>query len=271
MPVIGVLSGKGGVGKTTVTSNLASALAREYNRVVMVLDTNTYSSHIRLHFGVYEDVPFTLHDIVKKKEYGDYVYSHGPAGVELIPTSATVKNVGVKKLNALVHKLANSKYDYVIIDCAPGFGKDVKTAIKACDELLIVTTPNIPDVEDAMKIIELLKIMKKKIKGFVLNRAKEERYELTPEQVEETLGVPMLAVIPEDDKVPESIAAGVPVITYAKYSDASIEIKKLAAKISGDEYKPASAWARLKDFLVGERFEFEQKPEEFLEQVRQKA
>jgi len=269
MPVIGVLSGKGGVGKTTVTSNLASALSQEYNRVVMVLDTNTYSSHIRLHFGVMEDVPFTLYDLVKKKKtFTNYIYSHGPAGVELIPTSATVKNVSFKRLNGIIQKMAKSKYDYVIIDCAPGFGKDVQVAIKACDELIVVTTPNIPDVEDAMKIIELLGMMKKKVKGFVLNRVSQERYELTAEQVEQTLGVPLLGIVPEDNKVPESIAAGVPLITYAKYSPASVEIKRIAAKVSGDEYQPASAWSRLKYFLIGERFDFEQRPEEFLDQMK---
>ncbi len=268
MPIIGVLSGKGGVGKTTITSNIASALAQEYNRIVMVLDTNTYSSHIRLHFGVLEDVPFTLFDIVKKNNLDDYVYSHGSSGVELIPTSATVKNINTEKLGDMVSKLGKSKYDYVIVDCAPGFGNDVKNAIKICDELIVVTTPNIPDVEDAMKIIELVKMLKKKgVKGFVLNRRNDERYELTPEQVEDTLGVPMLGIVPEDKKVPESIAAGVPLITYSKYSPAAIAIKKIAAKISGDEYKPAGMFARLKDFLVGERFDFEKKPEEFVEKI----
>jgi septum site-determining protein MinD len=155
----------------------------------------------------------------------------------------------------------------VIIDCAPGFGRDVQNAIKACDELIVVTTPNIPDVEDAMKIIELVKMMKKSVKGFVLNRYADERYELTPEQVQETLGVPMLGIVPEDKKVPESIAAGVPLITYAKYSKASKAIKKIAAAVTGDEYRPDGLFARLKHFLVGERYDFERKPEEFVEQI----
>jgi len=267
MPIIGVLSGKGGVGKTTVTSNLASTLAQDYNRVVMVLDTNTYSSHIRLHFGVLEDVPYTLYDLVKKNDYSEYIHSHGPAGVELIPTSATVKNVSKSKLTKMIEKIGKSKYDFVIIDCAPGFGKDVQNAIKVCDELIVVTTPNIPDVEDAMKIIELVGMMKKNVKGFVLNRYADERYELTPEQVQETLDVPMLGIVPEDKKVPESIAAGVPLITYAKYSKASKAIKKIAANVSGDEYKPDGLITRLKHFLVGERYDFEKKPEEFVEQI----
>lgn len=267
MSVIGVLSGKGGVGKTTVTSNLAAALAREHGRSVVILDTNLYSSHIKLHYGIYEEVPFTLPDIVKKKKFEKYVYAHGPTNVEIIPSSTTVKDIGFKKLRDFVYRLAKSKYDYVIIDCAPGFGKDVIAAIKAVDELIVVTTPQIPDVDDALKIIELLGMMKKKVDGIVVNRVKGAKYELKIEQLEQTFDAPILAVIPESKQVPESIAAGVPLITYAKYSSAAIEIKKLAAKLLGEEYKPASPLQRFKDFLIGERFEFKQKPEEFLEQV----
>lgn len=271
MPVIGVLSGKGGVGKTTVTSNLAAALSKEYGRNVVILDTNVYSSHIKLHFGVYEEVPFTLPDVVKKEKIDKFVYAHGPTNVEIIPSAATVKDVNFKKLKDIVHKLAKSKYHYVIIDCAPGFGKDVVTAIKAVDELIVVTTPQIPDVDDALKIIELLGMMEKKVNGIVINRVSGAKYELKMEQLEQTFDAPILAVVPESKKIPESIAAGVPLIIYAKYSDAAVEIKKLAAKIAGEEYKPTDPWQRFKDFLIGERFEFKQRPEEFLSQITEQT
>lgn len=267
MPVIGVLSGKGGVGKTTVTSNLAAALSKDYGRNVVILDTNVYSSHIKLHFGIYGEVPFTLPDVIKRKKIDKFVYSDAQTSLEIIPSSATVKDVSIKKLKSFVHNLAKSKYDYVVIDCAPGFGKDVRAAIKAVDKMIVVTTPQIPDVDDALKIIELLGMMNKKVEGIVVNRVKGAKYELSIEQLEETFDAPILAVIPENKKVPESIAAGVPLITYAKYSDAAIEIKKLAAKILGEPYKPAGPWERFKDFVVGERFEFKQKPEEFLAQA----
>lgn len=267
MSVIGVLSGKGGVGKTTITSNLAAALSKEYGRNVIILDTNVYSSHIKLHFGIYEDVPFTLPDVVKRKKIEKFVYAHGPTRVEIIPSGATIKNVNLKKLKNLAYNLAKSKYHYIIIDCAPGFGKDVVTAIKAVDELIVVTTPQIPDVEDALKIIELVGMMKKKVDGIVVNRVKREKYELKIEQLKQTFDIPIIATVPESKKVPESIAAGVPLIIYAKYDRAAIEIKKLAAKIAGEVYRPAGPWQRFKDFLVGERFEFKQGPEEFLRQV----
>ena len=101
------------------------------------------------------------------------------------------------------------------------------------------------------------------IAGYVQGK----RYELRLEQLEKTFDAPIVAVIPEEKKVPESIAAGVPLMAYAKFSNASTEMKKLAAKLAGEKYKPAGVFARFKDFLVGERFDFEQKPEEFLEKA----
>lgn len=267
MTVIGVLSGKGGVGKTTVTTNLAAALAEEYGRNVVILDTNLYSSHIKLHFGIYGDDAKTLPEIIKNKKADKFVFSRGSSTLDIIPTSATVKDVEFDKLKGFVAKLASSKYDFVIIDCAPGFGKDVQAAIKAVDELLIVTTPQIPDVDDALKIMELVKMMGKKITGVVVNRVQGRKYELGIEQLEKTFDAPIVAVIPEEKKVPESIAAGVPLMAYAKFSDASTEMKKLAAKVAGEDYRPASPLARIKDFLIGERFSFEQKPEEFLDKA----
>jgi len=267
MAVIAVLSGKGGVGKTTVTTNLAAALAEDYGRNVVILDTNLYSSHIKLHFGIYGDEAKTLPEIVKNKKFDKFVYSRGTSTLEIIPSSSTLKELDFDRLKGFVHKLAGSKYDFVIIDCAPGFGNDVQAAIKASEELLIVTTPQIPDVDDALKIMELVKMMGKKVTGVVVNRVQGKRYELRLEQLEKTFDAPIVAVIPEEKKVPESIAAGVPLMAYAKFSNASTEMKKLAAKLAGEKYKPAGPLARFKDFLIGERFDFEQKPEEFLEKA----
>jgi len=265
MAVIGILSGKGGVGKTTVTTNLAAALADDYGRNVVILDTNLYSSHIKLHFGLFGDETKTLPEILRNKKFDKFVYARGSSTLDIIPSSSTIKDVDFDRLKSFVSNLADSKYDFVIIDCAPGFGKDVQAAIKASEELLVVTTPQIPDVDDALKIMELVKMMRKKVTGVIVNRVQGKKYELKMEQLEKTFDAPIVAVIPEEKKVPESIAAGVPLMAYAKFSAASTAMKKLAAKLAGEKYKPAGPLARFKEFLVGERFDISQKPEEFLE------
>jgi len=240
--VIGIASGKGGVGKTTVTSNLATALTQVFDRNVVVLDCNVVSSHIRLHFGMYSDFKKTLPDVIRgKTDFSDATYSDSTTGVKIVPSSPeTIKEVNLKKLKSLVWKTAKSEYDFVIIDSAPGFGPNVIEVMKASDKLLVVTTPNIPDVTDAIKIIELAKKMKKEV-YVVLNRVKKEKYELKEDRIKELFDVPVDMIIPEDEKVPESIAAGVPTVVYKPSSKASTSLKKLAGFLVGEEYRPSLA------------------------------
>ncbi len=240
MVVIGITSGKGGVGKTTVVSNLATALSSVFKRDVIVLDCNVASSHIRLHFGMYEDFRKTLLDVIKgKAELSEAIYQNPFLGVKIVPSPAGLtSNVNLEKLKDLVWKRARSEYDFVIIDGPPGFGREITDIMKASDKVLVVTTPTIPAISDAIKIVGLARKMKKRV-YVVLNRVKKEKYELKPEIVEKTLESKIAMIIPEDKMVPESIAAGVPVVIYKPGSKASIALKKLAAFLIGKEYKPS--------------------------------
>jgi len=125
----------------------------------------------------------------------------------------------------------------VLIDSSPGFGDNVLDVIRASDKVLVITTPNIPDVTDASKIVQLAKQMRKKV-FIVVNRIKREDYELEISRIKRMLKAPILAVIPEDEKVPESISKGLPLVVYKKGSKASIAFKRLAASLIGKKYKP---------------------------------
>lgn len=239
MVVISVLSLKGGVGKTTVTTNLATALTEEFKRKVVVLDSNVSSAHVGLHFGIYGDIPTTLPDVMKQqKSVFNSVYRQTETGVDIVPSSVAMnEDVNMKKIKDYILELAESEYDFLIVDCAPGFGVDIVNAIKAADEIIIVTTPNIPDIGDAVKLSEQLANVKRKKVRIVLNRVKGEKYELGKEEIASRLRFPIVSVIPEDKSVPESIAAGMPVVVSDRFSKAAIEFKRLAASILGEEYR----------------------------------
>lgn len=99
--------------------------------------------------------------------------------------------------------------------------------------------------------MEYAKFLKRPIIGIVLNKVRGKSYELTKEEVEESLGVNVIAEIPDDPKVPESIAYRIPVVSYSPRSPASIAYKKLAAQLIGEEYEASKAglWWRIKCFV----------------------
>lgn len=255
--VIGVLSGKGGVGKTTTVANLGAALSDEFDRNVVIVDTNLTTSHLGLHLGLYEDLPVTLREVVKKNMPISYaVYVHPPTGIRLVPASLSGEGVNLtsQKLKGIVKKLSHD-YEFVIMDCPPGLGKEVVTSISAIDAALVVTTPDFPAVADALKTIDLLQKMRKRIIGVVVNKRRGQKYELSDREIESTCGARVIATIPDDARIPQGIAEGMPAVVFSPFSPASNAYKHLAAGLAGQEYRGGGIIDRLRSALSPHRRE----------------
>jgi len=235
-----ITSGKGGVGKTTLTSNLAYALT-QLGENVIAMDANLTTPNLGMHFGMHL-APRTLQDVLKGKVRLDRaIYPH-PYGFKFIPASISTKElagVDVAKLQNVTLGLTG-RADYVLMDCAAGLGREAMSAIAAADEILLVTNPDLPSVADALKAAEVARQMNKSIIGVVVNRATGSRHELDINSIKELLELPVIAQIPEDKLIAESIAAKKPIMDYASDSPAAVEILKLAHKLSGRKYKPRS-------------------------------
>lgn len=264
--VIGVLSGKGGVGKTTVVANLGASLVNDFNRNVLLIDCNVTTSNLGLHFGMYSDLPITLREVLEKNvPVAHSVFFHH-LGVRIIPAPLNGKITKFTKFNKIIKKIKND-YEIVLIDCAPGLGKEVLVATKPIDQAIVVTTPDLPAVTDALKTIDFLNRLKKSVLGIVLNRVKNEKYELTIKEIESTCKCNVISVIPEDSKIPESIANGVPVCIYDKKSKATAQLKKLAAYLVGEKYITPSLWESIKRFFGLEKLEIKTHEKEFYQEV----
>ena len=123
-------------------------------------------------------------------------------------------------------------------DAPPGLDTVGREVLNACDEVLAVTTPEIPAVANAAKVIKMAEEQKKRILGVVVNRYSGYEHELKPEEIEVICEAPIIEVIPEDEKVRKSVFQRTPVIAMDPYTSSSIAMKKLAAKLIGKVYEP---------------------------------
>jgi cell division ATPase MinD len=234
--IISVLSGKGGVGKTTLVSNLGAALVKRGKNVI-ILDGNVTTPNLSLHLGI-PFYPVTLHDVLKKKIPIESAIYHHESGLKIVPASLSyeaVKDIDVEKFQASLLKLLG-KADIVIVDSAAGLGREALAALNVADDLIVVTNPDLPAVTDALRTIKLAEEKGTKILGVVVNRIRGLRHELSLSEIKSMLEVPILSAIPEDLAVPRSIAKRIPVVHHKPNSRASIEFHRLAARITGEPW-----------------------------------
>ncbi len=231
-----IASSKGGMGKTTTAINLGTALT-VFGRDVIVVDCNFAAPNISLYLGA-PNVSTTLHDVLEyDKPITDALYMHS-MGLKIIPASPSLKdhkNIDHEKLKKLLKSLSG-KADFVIIDSAEGINEDVINFIKFGDEILVVSTPELPAVSDALRTIKLAKKYDKSVKGVILTRVYEDELELSKSQVESILETPVIAMIPEDETIREAVKIKNPVTHTHPSAPSSKSYKELASELLGEKY-----------------------------------
>jgi septum site-determining protein MinD len=235
--IIGIVSGKGGVGKTTTAVSLSAALA-EIGKDVLLVDGNVTTPNINIHLGM-PFYPVTLNDVLAKRaKITEAIYPH-PDGFRVVPASLSIrelKNTNIEKLNSLMLHLLG-KADIVIVDGAAGLGREARTAIEISDEIIIVVNPELTSVTDALRAIKYAEACGVKILGAIVNRKKDKKYELTDKEIEEILGIKIISIVPEDEAIQESISAKRPVVSHRPRSKSAKEFRRLARSIVTNDFK----------------------------------
>jgi MinD-like ATPase involved in chromosome partitioning or flagellar assembly len=134
-----------------------------------------------------------------------------------------------------MHKLLKDLEGYVILDCAPGFGKEVISSLDVCDEVVVVTNPLFPSVVGSMRVIEVARELGKEIRGIILNKVG--KFEINPKEIEAITGLKVLGQIPYDRNVDLSIIARDPVLNYRPYSTSAQAYMRIASEMTGKTYK----------------------------------
>lgn len=241
--LITISSGKGGVGKTTTAINLAAAI-NEFGKEVIILDANLTTPNVGLHLGA-PIVPVSLnHVLMGKAKISDAIYEH-KSGTKIVPSSLSardLKKINHGKLKEIGKKLRRMA-DYVIFDSAAGLGEEALAAIDACDELVIVTNPEIPAVTDALKTAKVAEDMGRDVRGVIVSRVKGDSCEMPIANIEDMLELPILGIVPEDKNVPNSVVMKDALIYTHPRSRAARAYKKIAAKLIGkDDYREKNAF-----------------------------
>jgi septum site-determining protein MinD len=254
--VITITSGKGGVGKTTATANLAVALAAEGSKVVCI-DGDIGLRNLDVILGLENRIVYDIVDVIegrcrlKQAMIRDKKLSN----LYLIPAAQTRdKNaVSPSDMNRLIKDL-RPDFDFVLIDSPAGIERGFRNAIAAADRVLVITNPEVSAVRDADRVIGILEAEDKGPGALIINRLNpilvKRNDMLSAEDVLDLLAVELIGIVPEDENVIISSNRGAPVASDPK-SKAGQAFRNIAKRLKGetvpflDLESAGSLWERI--------------------------
>jgi septum site-determining protein MinD len=238
--VITITSGKGGVGKTTSTANLGTALAGLGNKVVVV-DADIGLRNLDVVMGLENRIVYDLVDVIEGncRLRQALIKDKHEAELYLLPAAQTRDKDAVtqEEMVELVDQL-REEFDFVLIDSPAGIESGFKNAIAGADEIIIVTTPEVSAVRDADRIIGLCEAYEKGQPRLILNRLRPKMVRsgemMSVEDVLQILAIDLIGIIPEDEDVITATNKG-EVLVLDKSSRTGKYYTDIARRINGEE------------------------------------
>ena len=238
--VITITSGKGGVGKTTATANIATALADDGKKVVCI-DADIGLRNLDVVLGLENRIVYDLVDVIEGRcrLRQAMIRDKRLPTLFLIPAAQTRDKSAVSPSDMvrLVDDL-RTESDWILIDSPAGIERGFRNAIAPADVIVVITNPEISAVRDADRIIGLVEAEEKGPVQLVLNRIKPEMVKredmLSPDDVVELLAIELIGIVPEDEDVILSTNRGVPIVLDGK-SKSGQAFRNIAARLSGND------------------------------------
>jgi septum site-determining protein MinD len=237
--VITITSGKGGVGKTTMTANIAAALAADGDRVTCI-DADIGLRNLDVVLGLENRIVYDLVDVVEGRCRLRQAMIRDKRLPELflIPAAQTRDKSAVSPSDMvrLCNELREDS-DWILIDSPAGIERGFRNAIAPADIVIVVTNPEVSAVRDADRIIGLIEAEEKGPARLVINRIKPDMVKrgdmLTVDDILELLAVDLIGIIPEDERVILSTNRGMPISIDGK-SQAGQAFRNIAQRIKGE-------------------------------------
>ncbi len=238
--VLVVTSGKGGVGKTTTTANLGTALSMKKQRVVLV-DTDIGLRNLDVVMGLENRIVFDLVDVVNGgcKLQQALIRDKRFENLFLLPAAQTRDKTAVSphQMKLLTEELKKA-FDYVLIDCPAGIERGFKNAVAGADQAVVVATPEVSSIRDADRIIGLLEAAGLKNARLIINRMRPRMVHMGDmmdiDDITDILAIELLGVVPEDETIVVSTNRGEPAV-LSQTSRAGEAYQRICRRIMGEE------------------------------------
>ncbi len=254
--VIVITSGKGGVGKTTITANLGTAVA-QLGKKVCLIDADFGLRNLDLLLGLEQRVVYTIIDALSGECTLEkaIVKDKRTEGLHLLPAAQnrTKDAITPEQMKEVVEQLSPN-FDYIFVDCPAGIEMGFRNAIAAAQEALIVTTPEVAAVRDADRVVGLLESENMSNIRLIVNRLRPEMVKmdemLSVEDILDLLVVPLIGIVPDDKKIITSSNKGEPLVLSPEDSLPGMAIKNIARRINGADVPFLDLMATQDNFIT---------------------
>lgn len=223
--------------------NVGTSLAQQ-GYEVLIIDGNFSGANVSQHMGLgFQEI--SLNDVLQGEAYITQAVTKHSEGVSVLPANILDFQGNAENLkHSLVDFLGDK--DFVFIDSAAGINEEVQASIEASDEVLLVAEPELPALTNCLGAKKIAEQLDRDVLGLVLNGVRDERSEVSDEDVIDLMETGIIGKVPDHKHVREGIALREPVVSYRPESRVSKKIENVAHRIRGEEPPERGVGERLK-------------------------
>ena len=232
--LIAFLSGKGGTGKTSVCAAVATALAKQGQKVLCI-DCDIGLRNLDIALAMTEHASLSFVEVYELEEYTSLPHPAFPSLHFLTaPMNCPAEKVDQTAFAQMLRE-SREQFDYVFLDAPAGIDEGFRLAAKFADRILLVTGPDPAAIRDAGRAGDLLELMGKDRVRLIVNRINKKiasALDLTVDDIMDRAGLPLMGIVPEDNNIVLAAAYGRPLLKVSRRG-AAAACKRIAKRIQG--------------------------------------